>query len=204
MSTFKIKSNKTKLHSHTTTLDETHRTYMNQFVKKQKVLPIKKNRLDQLKRSLKTIELIPAINLTPETMRQRTQIKNEISKIEDQIYDIENNISEMEYYSKTEDIIMDYYDIIVFHYPCQDGLVSAWIADYYHRKLNYKIDLYPYQHNDILDLDRLTNKRVLFSDITPKIEILDKLEKLAKADERSKSYFIKKAVKQYLENLNNS
>ena len=32
-------------------------------------------------------------------------------------------------------------------------------------------------------------------------ELYDKLEQLAKQDERSKSYFIKKAVKQYLENL---
>jgi hypothetical protein len=22
----------------------------------------------------------------------------------------------------------NYYDIVVFHYPCQDGLVSAWVA----------------------------------------------------------------------------
>jgi predicted transcriptional regulator len=37
-------------------------------------------------------------------------------------------------------------------------------------------------------------------------ELYDKLEELAKQDERSKSYFIKKALKQYLENsaLNHS
>ena len=35
-------------------------------------------------------------------------------------------------------------------------------------------------------------------------ELYDKLEQLAKADERSKSYFIKKAVKQYLENFASS
>lgn len=69
------------------------------------------------------------------------------------------------------------YDVIVFHYPCQDGLVSAWISYYYHKKINHKIDLYPYQHNNILDFDRLHNKKVLFCDITPNIEILEKLEK---------------------------
>ena len=51
---------------------------------------------------------------------------------------------------------LNYYDIVVFHYPCQDGLVSAWVADYYHRiVLDKEIDLYPYDHNNILDFDSI-------------------------------------------------
>ena len=80
------------------------------------------------------------------------------------------------------------YDVIVFHYPCQDGLVSAWVCHYYYKTLlnsispyryeNHKIDFYPYQHNDELDLERLVGKRVLFCDITPKIEVLEKIESI--------------------------
>ena len=27
------------------------------------------------------------------------------------------------------------YDVLVFHYPCQDGLVSAWVGYYYYSLL---------------------------------------------------------------------
>ena len=74
---------------------------------------------------------------------------------------------------------MSIYNIIVFHYPCQDGLTSAWIADNYH-KLNYKpLELYPINHSDKIDLNRLKNKKVLFCDFCPSLDILNKIEDIA-------------------------
>ena len=42
----------------------------------------------------------------------RSTLKSEIEKLVEDIYDVENNISEMDYYSKTDDILMDYYEIL--------------------------------------------------------------------------------------------
>jgi hypothetical protein len=38
------------------------------------------------------------------------------------------------------------YDVVLFHYPCQDGLASGWITNHYHKLRNKSIELYPIQH----------------------------------------------------------
>jgi len=70
------------------------------------------------------------------------------------------------------------YDIILFHYPCQDGLVSAWIADYYHRQYGKKIELYPVYHGSVLDMDKFVGKKVICCDYSPPLEDLEKIEKI--------------------------
>lgn len=69
------------------------------------------------------------------------------------------------------------FDIVVFHYPCQDGLVSAWVTTLYHKSYNHTIELYPIQHGTPLNIDRLQNKKVLFCDYAPANEYIDMLEK---------------------------
>ncbi len=71
------------------------------------------------------------------------------------------------------------FDIVLFHYPCQDGLASGWIVDYYHKMINKEIELYPIQHNRIIDISRLVNKSVIFCDYSPSLEILNQIEKIA-------------------------
>ncbi len=72
------------------------------------------------------------------------------------------------------------YDIVLFHYPCQDGLASGWVANYYHKIINMQIELYPVQHNHTIDINRLHNKSVLFCDYSPSLEILNLIENVAK------------------------
>jgi oligoribonuclease NrnB/cAMP/cGMP phosphodiesterase (DHH superfamily) len=70
-----------------------------------------------------------------------------------------------------------FYDIVVFHYPCHDGLASAWITYMYHKLNGEDIELYPIQYNMKLYIDRLKSKNVLFCDYTPsnmELEILEK------------------------------
>ena len=67
------------------------------------------------------------------------------------------------------------YDIVIFHYPCQDGLASAYIAQLY----NMNIELYPIQHGNIINLEQLKNKRILFCDYSPSLEVLNNIEKIA-------------------------
>lgn len=71
------------------------------------------------------------------------------------------------------------YDIVLFHYPCQDGLSSAWIVYNFHKENNIKIDLYPIQHGKTINLDRLAGKKIVFCDFAPSKEDIDKIEKIA-------------------------
>jgi oligoribonuclease NrnB/cAMP/cGMP phosphodiesterase (DHH superfamily) len=70
------------------------------------------------------------------------------------------------------------YDVVIFHYPCQDGLASGWITNHYHKLRNTTIELYPIQHGTPIDLNRLENKRVIMCDYSPKPEVLEQIEKV--------------------------
>ena len=72
------------------------------------------------------------------------------------------------------------YDFVFFHYPCQDGLASAWIVNFYHELNNVEIILRPIIHTTKINIEELQDKRVLFCDISPSIEILEKIENVAK------------------------
>jgi len=71
------------------------------------------------------------------------------------------------------------YDIVLFHYPCQDGLSSGWIVDKFHKENNSKIELYPIQHGKIIDLEKLNNKKIIFCDYAPSVEVIEEIEKIA-------------------------
>jgi len=70
------------------------------------------------------------------------------------------------------------YDIVLFHYPCQDGLTSGWIVNKFHKDQNIKIDLYPIQYGKVIDLDKLSGKKIIFCDFSPSKEVLDEIEKV--------------------------
>lgn len=70
------------------------------------------------------------------------------------------------------------YDIVLFHYPCQDGLASAWVVYYYYALYNINIELYPISHGDTIDIKRLVGKRVLICDYSPRPEVLDEIVKV--------------------------
>jgi hypothetical protein len=112
MSTFKIKHDRNKTRVHIQTLDETHKKIMSDFEKKRATLPNKKRKLEILQKQLAKLDLIKPNLYTTEDIKRKADLKTEIVALTDQIYDIDNDISELEYYSKTEDIIMDYYNII--------------------------------------------------------------------------------------------
>jgi oligoribonuclease NrnB/cAMP/cGMP phosphodiesterase (DHH superfamily) len=72
------------------------------------------------------------------------------------------------------------FDIIVFHYPCQDGLGSAYIGMLAHKQAGLiSPELYPISHGTQLDIERFGNKRVLFCDYSPKLDILNQIELVA-------------------------
>ncbi len=71
------------------------------------------------------------------------------------------------------------YDIVLFHYPCQDGLASGWITNHYHKLINKSIELYPIQYGTPLDLSRLSGKKIIFCDWAPTLDMLQQIEEVA-------------------------
>jgi oligoribonuclease NrnB/cAMP/cGMP phosphodiesterase (DHH superfamily) len=68
------------------------------------------------------------------------------------------------------------FDIVVFHYPCYDGLVASWVVYHYHKKHGMEIELYPIQHGEEFDYEKVRNKKVLFCDFSPKRDVLENIE----------------------------
>jgi Asp-tRNA(Asn)/Glu-tRNA(Gln) amidotransferase C subunit len=86
---------------------------MNDFEKKRNSLPKKKKKLENLQAQLNKFEKDSNLNdYTTEDIKKRADLKTEITNLKEEIYDIEHDVSELDYYYKTEDIIMDYYGII--------------------------------------------------------------------------------------------
>ncbi len=73
------------------------------------------------------------------------------------------------------------FDIIVFHYPCQDGLASAYVASLAHDNSLSKPELYPIAHGVSLDVARFAGARVLFCDYAPSLNVLNQIEQVAKS-----------------------
>jgi len=62
-------------------------------------------------------------------------------------------------------------DIIYFHYPCTDGLASAWVATL--NLKNYKLK--PYQHGHTIETD-FSGRTIYFLDMAPPVEVYQKLK----------------------------
>jgi hypothetical protein len=105
MSFFKHKPTKVKYLTNVVTLDEMHRKYANDFFNDRKTLPLKKKKLDKL------LDDLDKINTNKEVIdvEKKAKIMDEIDDLKNKIFDIENNMSELEYYSKINDVVMEYY-----------------------------------------------------------------------------------------------
>ncbi len=73
------------------------------------------------------------------------------------------------------------FDIVMFHYPCQDGLGSAWVVQKYHLENNFNIELYPIAHGKTIDINMLKNKKIIMCDYSPPIDILKQIEQDAQS-----------------------
>lgn len=78
-------------------------------------------------------------------------------------------------------------DFIIFHYPCQDGLSSAWVAHNFLRNINKEHELFPVQNNPSYSEEFLINlygkvkdKYVAIFDFSFNLEITNKIKELSK------------------------
>lgn len=109
MSAFKLKQNRTKQSVQINTLDDIHKKIVASFQSRKHLLPEKENELNNLQKELSILETKG--QYTIDDVRKRADYKARIQKLQDDIYDITNDLSELDYYSKTDNIIMDYYEI---------------------------------------------------------------------------------------------
>lgn len=109
MTSFKYKPPKIKFLNKIDTLDGMHKTYKTSFGKNREELTQKKIKLENLINEYNKME---KIKMDINDIKKKSQLKSSIELLENEIHDIENNISEIDYYSKTGKILMDYYEII--------------------------------------------------------------------------------------------
>jgi len=114
MSNFKIKHDKTTNDSHVNTLDETHKNLMKTFETKKNSLPNKKNEVLELKKQLELYGNAKlCVNIEIDKLpKLKSELKSKIKSLESEIYDIENDDAEFDYYYKINETIMDYYDLL--------------------------------------------------------------------------------------------
>jgi hypothetical protein len=110
----KIKPEKIRHFEEIKTLDESHRKIEEKFRRRRNMLPKKKEKLKKLEKKLEKIENKDKSEYEIKDIRDRSNIRTQISELKREIFDIENNISEIEYYSQTNDLLMDYYDLLEY------------------------------------------------------------------------------------------
>ena len=109
-SQFKFKPDKIKYLSNIDTLDSNHKKIIDTINKKREERPKKTKRLEKIKNDLINLDHCSTNN--PNFITLRSKLLDEISKLEDDLNRIENYDDELEYYSKTHQILFNYYDII--------------------------------------------------------------------------------------------
>jgi hypothetical protein len=111
---YKYKPEKHKFRVNLKTIDEIHKEQLDDFKKNRSLIPDKKNKLLNLELELKEIEEEnrgKPIGLNFELLKHRNILRNLIKNLKEEIDKIENCSAEMEYWSRTGDVLCDYYDI---------------------------------------------------------------------------------------------
>ncbi len=112
MSNFKIKHDKITNDSHVNTLDETHTQLMKTFQNKKDSLPSKRKELAETKKQLESYSNAKLWENIDNLPKIKSELKTKIKTLENEICDIENDDVEFDYYYKTTDTIMGYYDLL--------------------------------------------------------------------------------------------
>lgn len=111
---YKYKPEKHKFRVNLKTIDEIHKEQLDDFKKNKLMVPDKKHRLFNLERELADLEEKnkgKPIGLDFEILKHRNSLRSTIKTLKEEILKTENSSAEMEYWSRTGDVLCDYYDI---------------------------------------------------------------------------------------------
>lgn len=114
MATFRYKPDKIKHLTSVNTLDTMHKKKVSEFEHKDRKIQELTGWISQLEREYENISKIDygaidddkALNI----VKKKSDIKSKIQVATQELNDITNDISELEYYSQTNDILLEYYD----------------------------------------------------------------------------------------------
>lgn len=112
MSTFKLKSEKNKCLAQLQTLDGTHKMYESKFQTQRNSLPGKKEKLQVLQEEYSRLCNKPTDTYTTVDIKRKSTLKSKIDTLKKEIDDVENDVSELEYYSMTNELLIEYYDLV--------------------------------------------------------------------------------------------
>ncbi len=111
---FKSKPEKHKFRVNIKTIDEMHKEHVDDFKKKHDTLPIKKKRLEHIEAELQMLEEKKTdmpINLDIDMLKRINGLKSDAKKLKREIENANQYNDEMRYYSRTGDVLHDYYDL---------------------------------------------------------------------------------------------
>lgn len=109
MSTINLKPDKVRTRCGVLTLDQCHTNKIESFQRERELLPAKKNKLEVYKQILANIEKKDPKKLTDEDIKTKSKSKTIIEDLSYQIQKIEGGTEEMEYFSESVDILVEYY-----------------------------------------------------------------------------------------------
>ena len=115
MTTFRYKPDKIKYLTSINTLDTVHRKHVCEFESRRKKICDLRSEISAIETQLLQLEKPESTSDTNSIydIKRRSELKTRLQKINQDIFDIENNVSELEYYSQTNDILLDYYNEVV-------------------------------------------------------------------------------------------
>ena len=111
ISSFREKNKKIFKTNPITTLDMKHNSLMTYFKTRKTLLPKKQRLLGKLQFDYNKLSSKSPDTITEIDIQQKSELKDKIVELQTEINDIENNIGEMSYYTKTVDILTPYYEI---------------------------------------------------------------------------------------------
>jgi len=106
---FKYKPNKVRFSTKVETLNDRHNKIIMQFQKQKDSIPILKEILQKYTEELDEIEKSNMKNFTDKDIKHRSELKEKIKKIDNELKNIDENYDETEYYEKVNDILLEYY-----------------------------------------------------------------------------------------------
>ena len=126
---FKFKPDKIKYLTNISTLDSSHTKICEDLIKKRENLPKKELKLDKLKKKLNDINnnsINNSINnyinnsFDNNFLTFNSDLITEIENLEFEIFELKNYDTELDYYSRTYEILFNYYDIIDGNMVCNN------------------------------------------------------------------------------------
>jgi hypothetical protein len=107
---FKYRPEKLKHLGTIETLDEKHQKKVNEFDRRDEMIREKKREIKNAEQRLREIEKDMS-NITFEEIRERAKLKELIEKNHREISEIKSNANELDYYSRTHELLISYYGL---------------------------------------------------------------------------------------------